>query len=363
MFKKMIAMFIVCAMLVPLSPAVAADEPTSQPTIEEILNAYHAKAFEAQAAEENGGAATYSRRSSTQTLEQETVAELTAAGYEAYNVTGENYETLEETLNTDFAEMGLNPDSSYVVVISGEDPAAQSNANARAIDPPTADNLDGDISSGTSFLYHSDGSTDYLMRRITITAANDSGYLFSDEHDLINDSSSIEFIERILNHIISTYLDDKSGCSLGTILGLLGVDFVDIAPSQYCTIKLYVGANRSRTYTQVFHYDASKESGGTWVSHYSVEHARVATHVHGQYYDSAIDGFVSYTSPDAIKHFYSENYYNHTAQNEFAAAYAYDNSMVDELIGDIYVHLTDAQGNILGNGPIFVFREYVGTKP
>lgn len=81
MFQKMIALLVIFAMLVPLSSAVAADEPTSQPTIEEILNGYHEKAFAAQTAEENGGASAYARSGSgsSQTLEQETVAELTAA--------------------------------------------------------------------------------------------------------------------------------------------------------------------------------------------------------------------------------------------------------------------------------------------
>lgn len=54
MLKKMIAILTVCAMLAPLSSAVAADNTTVTPTIEEILNEYHAKDFEARMAAENG---------------------------------------------------------------------------------------------------------------------------------------------------------------------------------------------------------------------------------------------------------------------------------------------------------------------
>lgn len=42
MLKKIISLLVIFAMLAPLSSAVAADEPTSQPTIDEILNEYHA---------------------------------------------------------------------------------------------------------------------------------------------------------------------------------------------------------------------------------------------------------------------------------------------------------------------------------
>ena len=84
MTKKIIALTVLFAMLVPFFSAAAADEPTSQPTIEEILNEYHQKAFDAQVAGQQAGASTYSRNSgSTNTLEQETVDTLTAAGYEA----------------------------------------------------------------------------------------------------------------------------------------------------------------------------------------------------------------------------------------------------------------------------------------
>ena len=47
MIKRMIALFLVIAMLVPLSSAVAADATSAPPTVEEILSEYHRKAFEA----------------------------------------------------------------------------------------------------------------------------------------------------------------------------------------------------------------------------------------------------------------------------------------------------------------------------
>ena len=71
--KKLIALLTVFAMLVPFVPAVAANDTPARPTVET----------------------------------------LNEAGYEAYNVTADNYDTLEDQLQTDFAEMGLDPNGSY----------------------------------------------------------------------------------------------------------------------------------------------------------------------------------------------------------------------------------------------------------
>ncbi len=56
MFRKMIVLFLIIAMLVPLSSAVAADEMSAPPTVEEILNEYHRKAFEDRTQEDTDSA-------------------------------------------------------------------------------------------------------------------------------------------------------------------------------------------------------------------------------------------------------------------------------------------------------------------
>lgn len=121
MKRKLVAFVLVFALLASLSPAVAADEMSAPPTVEEILNEYHQKAFEAKMQGDTGNASAWSLRGG-QTLEEETVDTLTEAGYEAYNVTADNYESLQTELKTDFSDMGLDPNGSYIIVISGEDP-------------------------------------------------------------------------------------------------------------------------------------------------------------------------------------------------------------------------------------------------
>lgn len=104
--------------------------------------------------------------------------ELTAAGYEAYNVTGENYSALEEALRTDFGDMGLDPNGSYIIVISGEDPVGTNNSTRgsdlllppHAWDDPTPD---GDTNE---FIYQYDGKN-YKMRYLTVTGDINSGLI------------------------------------------------------------------------------------------------------------------------------------------------------------------------------------------
>ena len=113
-------LILACIMLVSISPVVAADTMSNQPTIEEILNEYHQKVFDGQMPNETGNARAYSPRNEEKTPEEETVDALNEAGYEAYHVTEDNYATLENTLKTDFEEMGLDPSCSYIVAISGK---------------------------------------------------------------------------------------------------------------------------------------------------------------------------------------------------------------------------------------------------
>lgn len=167
--KKMIAMILILAMLVPLSSAVTADEMSATPTVEEILNEYHRRAFELETQGDDETASTWSARGgSGKTLEQETVDELTAAGYEAYNVTADNYDALEAQLHTDFGELGVDPNGSYIVIIGGVEHDSSGNTNSRArpnydvVGPP-------DNEGGTSsFEYTQDGKT-YTMRYVTVT--------------------------------------------------------------------------------------------------------------------------------------------------------------------------------------------------
>lgn len=162
-----------CVMLVSISPAVAAEDAPVKPTVEEILNDFHQKAFAAESANERGATTTYSRSASSDndSLVQETVDTLNAAGYEAYNVTASNYEALETELKTDFASMGLDPNGSYIVVISGEDDSNSGTPNSRAGRLPEQIIIDDGSGAPTHFYYTYEEET-YAMRYVTVTPAD-----------------------------------------------------------------------------------------------------------------------------------------------------------------------------------------------
>lgn len=121
MNKKIIAILLSCVMLVSISPVVAAEDVPAEPrpTVDEILNEYHQKSFEAALSAQTDTARTYTNRSGegSQTLEQETVNALTSAGYEAYNVTADNFDSLQTSLATNFEKMGMTKEGSYFIVI------------------------------------------------------------------------------------------------------------------------------------------------------------------------------------------------------------------------------------------------------
>lgn len=206
MKRKMIALFLIFTMLASLSPAVAADATSAPPMVEEILSEYHQKAFEAQTRGETDATSTWSRwGGSTKTLEQETVDTLTAAGYEAYNVTADNYETLEAELKTDFAGMGLDPEGSYIVVIHGEDPGETTPTSGQStfsLSPiPEEVQLPSDGDGSTYFEYTHDGTT-YYMRYVTIIPTTQNGMTEESDYAVQPDM----FWENTFGEIVNTGL-------------------------------------------------------------------------------------------------------------------------------------------------------------
>lgn len=355
--KRIISAILIYCLILPFLPASAAEEAVAQPSIEEILNEYHEKAFETQAATENGGASTYARGGSSQTLEQETVEALTDAGYEAYNVTGENYEALEESLKTDFAEMGLNPESSYVVVVSGEDPAAQSNPNARVL-PPAYDDFDGNT-SGSCYTF-SYGGRSYTMRRILVTAAEDPKYATCNEVNLVDllDGSSAfsDLLQRLLNYTISSAIDKETDSSLGTVLDLFGIEFVDIDPSKNCILNFYAGLSRIRSYTQIYE-PVTQE----WESWYSAEAATLTTRYSGMYYNHTLKRFTTINQPENVYSLNSDYYFNYTLQSEQAVLNQAIPRITFDHIGTVEILLKDE--NTGRQIHILSFAPYIGVTP
>ena len=232
MFKKIIALTLIFAMLVPFTAAAAADEPSESRSMEEILDEYHRRAFEAQA-QGNTRSASANARSGGKTLEEETVDALTEAGYEAYNVTAGNYDTLEAQLQTDFAAMGLDPEGSYIIVIHGEPEGGETNGNSRMIDPPTEDDF-GDGTGGSGIFDYTYNGVSYLMRFVTVIPTTTNGQFV---HSYKTIESSYWFqsgVSKVSDAVLVAAIDniplDPTGTTFptATVIGLI----IDLAEDE-----------------------------------------------------------------------------------------------------------------------------------
>lgn len=357
MLKKIISLVIIFAMLIPFSSAVAADKPSAQPTVEEILNGYHEKALQANIAQETNGASTYSRQSSgsEKTLEQETVDALTTAGYEAYNVTASNYDTLEKTLKTDFNELGLDPDGSYIVVIRGEDTPKGSGIAPKS-GSLLAPQVQNSVNSNSSFTY-TWGNYTLTMRYVTVTANDNSRYAQADACSLLNDSSNSELIEQTLNTTIAYVLDlIGSFIPIGTVLSLSQIKFVSINQVSRTTLDLHAGANWTREYTQVYY-----ESSDTWLSRSSVDYVQLTTLISGLYYDAAENRFIPISQSESNVYAYSQYYHDYAWRKQMAARGWYYSVSYNDYSGDVYVYYAD-EDRLSGTlpAPKFVFYQHTG---
>lgn len=352
MKKRFIALFVIFAMLIPFTPAVAAEDTVPRPTVEEILSEYHEKAFEAENTEKSGGASAYSRGAgnSEKTLEEETVDTLNAAGYEAYNVTSENYETLEEQLHTDFADMGLDPDGSYIIAISGEDNSPGN--NARLI-PGTLPTLPPDGGGATFFSYTYNG-TSYYMRYVTVTCTeNPSLGSASNPIDLLSEYGVVDAWED-LEIPVAIVSSIKPLAVVGTIYSLLTPAVRNISPRQTQTLTFECASNWTVKYTQI--YDMQR---GEWELSASVEYVIMTYFIDYLHYDSAENDYVKDTIEGRYATVYSE-FYNDSETMKERAVLAF------EEVDRWYKDAVDYVEYKIGNGTTithFRWDEYSGYEP
>lgn len=352
--KKIIALVLICCMVLPMISASAAAPEVPTPTIEEILNEYHAKVAEAQSSA-SGNARGVSGNG--QTPEQEAVDSLTDAGYEAYYVTADNREELEATLQTDFAELGIVDSGAYVMVISGEDPGSQTNSNARVIQPPTQEDFGDDNGGGGSIFYYTVGDTTYTMRYVTLTSAT--------ETELVSTyNCTLEQIDNMSNYDGDAFY----------ALARLSVDSVTLklpdSPEisflhQWTNNQAYVVTNRAgfslethtdwtRSYIQV--WDEAAEVWRTCqcsISAYSYAQAKgygkLSTSNSSVWIDTGKQYFTTYSS-----------YYNYPATRKAYAVEGFSNNTPRyDCVGDVGFYFLDAAGTTIttDGSPLIIHDE------
>lgn len=337
-------MILIFCLTVCLLPSTAVESTAATPSIEEILNNYHSNAHESRIAEAQGTISMYSRRTPnvSKTLEQETVDTLNKAGCEAYNVTSENYEELGESLQTDFSAMGLDPNGSYIVAISGEEQSDSGpSASPFAIDPPVYDHI-GDGSGGSSFFHYSYNGVTYKMRYVTVTATENSHLRKIDDVDLnkkLGPNNVIEIVgmsSSIVGLLSGTIIVGGLETCLvlfhtpvSISLLLLGL-LPNYTPQSKDLIELTGSAVWTVKYIQIYDNDAE-----VWRLNAGVEYVTVQRHVDYDIYNANTELYDSYVVHYDNEIIYSSQYNNLDVMKERAVlAYEYgqgDNSYLDKV--------------------------------
>lgn len=347
--KKWISLILILAMLVPFTPAKATSEPAATPTIEEILNEYHDKAFEASVQGEDGAAATWSGRSGdSKTLEQETVEQLTTAGYAAYNVTSENYNTVADTLNINLAEMGLDPNGSYIVVIGSDVPSENANPNSRVAVPPVQEDFDGDYGS----FEHVYNGTSYTLRYVTVTASINSNLGITSPVELLDEYDANDAYEDLSLPITIVSSIGKLSY-IGTLYSLFSsiVPNDNLAQSESLT---YRGAtNWTVTYIQLKNPNTDE-----WELRSGFEYATLRYFITHTYHDYITDQYQQTSTSGTYDIIYSKYYNDRTAINDWAViAYLEHAKLLDKIT---YVSYTFGNKKLITH---YRWEEYASYEP
>lgn len=226
-----------------------------------------------------------------------------------YDVNSQTYESIENTLATDFDEIGLDSNCSYIVVIHGDN-----NAQMRS-------------TAGSSFSHTYNGKT-YSLRYMTITAADDSKMGKASSADLLK-SSSKTLIKNCLDTAISAYISSFSK-TLGTVASICGLSVSQFGTAQSSTLTLNAGTNWTRVYTQVWNstYDS-------WSYGCCVEYARALSYISGLYYSASQNKYVSVPTNSKSTISYSSNYNNTTWRKDKAVYGLLNYTIQYNCVGDV----------------------------
>ena len=166
-------------------------------------------------------------------IQNQVVEQLNEEGYTAYNVTSENFEEIENLLNTDLSEIGLSPQYSYIITM----------------DPSQAPTTRATV--GSSYTYNYNG-TNYTLRKFTVNSTDDPLMAQASSADLL-ESKSLSFVCTLLNSTLYFAADIASGpFHLGTIASICGIEPFNFGAASNETLMLQAGTFWVREYVQVW---------------------------------------------------------------------------------------------------------------
>lgn len=234
---------------------------------------------------------------------------LNAAGYEAYNVNRETFDEVQIALSTDLNALNLDPDCSYIIIITG-------------------DQADITLNGASSTFTHTYNGKTYLMRYFTITAADDPQYGKASTVNVLN-SRVKDLIKNCLDTAISAYISSINNV-LGTVASICGLSVSNFGTTQTSTLNVNCGTNWTRVYTQVW-----SDYDNAWLFGSCVEYVSGSAYMSGQYYSASQNKYIP-VPPNAVsKTVYSSNYYNYEWRKNYAVI-GYINSWIQyNAVGDV----------------------------
>lgn len=352
MFKKVISLLLVTALLLPFTSAAAAGKQPITRSIEEILTEYHMRA---SASEQKS---TSSSRSVSTTPEDETIETLTNAGYEAYHVSSSNYDELERSLQTDLSAMGIYSDGSYILVMSDGDISNSTNS-ARIIDLPNY-SYDSGIEGGRYYITYN--GVRYFIKYATVTYNDNKSLGVTSTYNLSQKANVAGVVLDSLTVAASLAIDTATSTPISSIATLLysiyenclvnNCTYVD--PTDYTM-------DASSSWVRQFILVWSDELG-VWVtcqsSAYVVSWVRISTY----FYNSSTGALEEVSSDAQYLTQYSALYYD-TDQRELDAVAAFIAGLRSyDITGDVDFYLLENGTVVSINGagkPLFTHKEQV----
>lgn len=238
---------------------------------------------------------------------------LESAGYEVYYIENDNLSAIENAIDSDLSEIGLDDGMSYMIAV-GTDSAVTRG------------------SGGTQFTYTYNGVT-YTMRNFVVTANDDeasSGFAQSSSVNVLK-SATTSVIENVLNTAISAYVSSVSN-ALGTVASICGLSISNFGTASQSTLNLNAGSNWTRVFTQVYStYDQS------WKFCSCVEYVYCFSYMSGTYYNASTNKMTAVPTNQSSKYVYSANYHNSTwRQQQAAIAFSAGSPCKYDMTGSVY---------------------------
>lgn len=329
--KKLISILLVMTMLWSVVGNTVAQEVSPPETYENIMQECRQAA--AEIPEEGMAARNAVDEKRLERIQDRAVSKLRNIGYEAYSVTPEKYAEVEDLLQTDLSQSGVDEDTRCIIVISGEEDSG----------PSQQSGLQREVRYSGSFKHTYQNKT-YTMRWMTVEPIKS----LANKKDLLENPTKA-LIEKCLRSGVVAYISaiDRR---IGTVASIINKVIGDFGDYSTAILQFNGAADYTRRFAQVWSsYDSAYLSGGC------VEEVEARSSIYYNYYDANLKERVDKVSSVCTLTGYSSKYNDKTWRKNSAVAGYLSGIINYNCVGDITFTLKLPED---GNEKImFTFRE------